>query len=83
MPTPGPERNFGPKNTLHQPVTQSTWKALLMETYDPHKNTTEVRQGSRRTMNLRALLIGLALLVVAFAVIYFVYAGQPTTPTTN
>ncbi len=54
-----------------------------METYDPHKNTTEVRQGSRRTMNLRALLIGLALLVVAFAVIYFVYAGQPTTPTTN
>ena len=54
-----------------------------METYDPQKNTTEVRQGSRRTMNLRALFIGLALIVIAFLVIYFVFMAQPTTPTTS
>jgi flagellar biosynthesis/type III secretory pathway M-ring protein FliF/YscJ len=58
-------------------------KAVPMETYDPQKNTTELRQGSRRTENLRALYIGLALIVVAFIVIYFVFFNQPTTVTTS
>ena len=49
-------------------------------TYDPHKNTTEVRQGNKRTMNLRALVIALLGIIIAFALIYFFYASQ-TPPT--
>lgn len=45
-----------------------------METYDPHKNTTEVRQANRRTMNLRVLVLGTLGIVAAFAVIYGIYA---------
>lgn len=44
-----------------------------METYDPHKSTTEVRGANRRTTNLRALIIGLVVIVVLFALIYFIY----------
>jgi hypothetical protein len=43
------------------------------ETYDAHKTTTEVRQGSRRQMNLRVLVISGVLIVVAFAVILLVF----------
>ncbi|SFZ83155.1 hypothetical protein SAMN02983003_1489 [Devosia enhydra] len=47
-------------------------------TYDPHKSTTEVRQGNKRRMNLRVLVISLIGIIVLFAIIYFVYmAGQP------
>lgn len=42
------------------------------ETYDPHKSTEEVRQGSRRLMNLRVLLFSGTLIVIAFAIIYLV-----------
>lgn len=45
-----------------------------METYDPHKNKTEVRQASPRRMNLRVLVTSLSLIVVAFAVIYLIYS---------
>ncbi len=45
-----------------------------METYDPQKNQTEVRQASPRKMNLRVLIISLSLIVVAFAVIYLVFS---------
>ena len=49
-----------------------------METYDPHKDTTEVRQGNPRKMNLRVLLLSLIGIVVVFAVLYLVYAlAQP------
>lgn len=48
-----------------------------METYDAHKSTTEVRQGNRRMMNARVLIISLALVMIAFAVIYFVFFIQP------
>lgn len=41
-----------------------------METYDPHMNTTEVRQANRRTMNFRVLVIGMVVVVAAFAVIF-------------
>ena len=52
-----------------------------METYDPNKNTTEVRQASPRKMNLRVLVISLIGIVVAFAVIYLIYTMmQPTPP---
>jgi hypothetical protein len=53
-----------------------------METYDPHKSTTEVRGANRRTANLRVLIIGVVAIVVLFAAIYFIYgmgsAGQNT-----
>ncbi len=44
-----------------------------METYDPNKNTTEVRQASPRKMNLRVLTISLILIVLAFAAIFIVF----------
>jgi hypothetical protein len=44
-----------------------------METYDAHKTTTEVRQGNRRTMNLRVLIISTVVVVAAFAIIFLVF----------
>jgi hypothetical protein len=44
-----------------------------METYDPHKNKTEVRQGNPRKMNLRVLVFSLVGIVVVFLVLYFVF----------
>ncbi len=52
-------------------------------TYDPHKTTTEVRQGSRRHMNLRVLVWSMLIVVILFAVIYFFFLGQPSTVTTT
>jgi len=53
-----------------------------METYDPHKSTTEVRGANRRTTNLRVLILGVIAIVILFAVIYFISgmgsAGQNT-----
>jgi hypothetical protein len=51
-----------------------------MKTYDAHKTTTEVRQGNKRLMNLRVLVISLILIVLVFAVIYAIFAM--TTPPT-
>ena len=52
-----------------------------MQTYDPDKNPTEVRQASPRKMNLRVLLISLIGVVVAFAIIYLVFGVmQPGNP---
>ncbi|MEO9298210.1 hypothetical protein [Devosia alba] len=45
-----------------------------METYDPHKSDTDVRQANPRKMNLRVLISSLIGIVVLFAVIYLVYA---------
>lgn len=44
-----------------------------MRTYDAHKTTTEVRQGSRRLMNLRVLIISTSIVVAAFAIIFLVF----------
>lgn len=44
-----------------------------MRTYDPHKNTTEVRQGNRRLMNMRVLVTSVAILVLLFTAIYLIY----------
>ena len=49
-----------------------------MKTYDAHKSTTEVRQGSRRQMNLRVLLISGVAIVVAFALIWLFFIAMPT-----
>jgi len=51
-----------------------------METYDPHKNTTEARQGNRRMMPLRVLVFSGIGVVVVLAIIYIIYAmGTPPT----
>ena len=53
-----------------------------METYDSKKSTTEVRQGDRRQMNLRVLVIAMIVVVLAFAGIWwFFLAATPGTPT--
>ena len=44
---------------------------MAKETYDPHKSTTELRQGDRRQMNMRVLFMSIAAIIVAFALIYF------------
>lgn len=52
-----------------------------METYDPHKNATEVRQASPRKMNLRVLVTSLIGIVVMFAILYLVYTITQSNPT--
>lgn len=44
-----------------------------METYDPQKSTTEVRQANPRRMNLRVLTISLVAIVAVFAALYLVF----------
>ena len=51
-----------------------------METYDPNKNTTEVRQGSPRKMNARVLAMSLIGIVIAFVVIYIIYTVAIPAP---
>jgi hypothetical protein len=51
-----------------------------METYDAKKTTTEVRGGSRRLDNFWVLIVSVAVLIIAFAVIFFVfYANTPAS----
>ncbi|SHF68104.1 hypothetical protein [Devosia limi] len=50
-----------------------------METYDPHKSTTDVRQASSRKMNLRVLIISLVGIVALFVILYVVFALTQTT----
>ncbi|MDB5623503.1 MAG: hypothetical protein JWR39_2066 [Devosia sp.] len=52
-----------------------------MQTYDPHKNTTETTQGSPRKMNLRVLIMSLVAIVVLFAIVYMIYSGAQPNPT--
>lgn len=52
-----------------------------METYDPKKSATEVRQASPRKMNARVLVVSLIGIVVAFAIIYLIYALTQSNPT--
>lgn len=52
-----------------------------METYDPKKNRTEVRQGNPRKMNLRVLIMSLSGIIVLFAVIYLIYSLTQSNPT--
>ena len=51
-----------------------------METYDPKKSETEVRQGSSRKMNLRVLIISIVSVVVLFAIIYMIFGAMQPAP---
>lgn len=44
-----------------------------METFDPHKSTTEVRGANRRTTNFWVLIIGVVAIVILFTLIYVIY----------
>jgi hypothetical protein len=65
-----------------KPEVHPKERRTVMETYDPHKNTTEVRGANRRTTNFRVLIFGVLAIVILFALIYFIYgmgsAGQNT-----
>lgn len=54
-----------------------------MRTYDAHKSTTEVRQGSRRLMNLRVLIWSFIGIVLAFGLIYLVFYAMAPPPNTT
>jgi len=43
-----------------------------MQTYDAHKSTTEARQGSRRMMNFRVLILSLIGIIAVFGILYAV-----------
>jgi predicted secreted protein len=62
-------------------VAVSTLPESVMQTYDPHKNTTETTQGSPRKMNLRVLIMSLVAIVVLFAIVYMIYSGAQPNPT--
>ncbi|WP_193334949.1 hypothetical protein [Devosia beringensis] len=51
-----------------------------METYDPKKTETDVRQANPRKMNLRVLMGSMISIVVLFVIIYVVYAMTQTAP---
>lgn len=44
-----------------------------METYDPNKTTTEVRQANRSMDNFWVLIISTAAVVALFAIIFLVF----------
>lgn len=48
-----------------------------MRTYDAHKSTTEVRQGDRRRMSTRVLVISTLGVVAAFTLIWLVFSLMP------
>jgi flagellar basal body-associated protein FliL len=51
-----------------------------MQTYDPHKSTTEVRQASRTLDNFWVLIISTLVVIAVFAAIYLAFFA--TTPVT-
>lgn len=54
-----------------------------MRTYDAHKSTTEVRQGSSRLMNFRVLIWSLIGIVLAFGLIYLIFFAMAPPPNTT
>lgn len=51
-----------------------------METYDPHKSTTEVRQGSRTLDNFWVLVVSVVAVVALFAIIFLIFfANTPAS----
>lgn len=51
-----------------------------METYDPHKSTTEIRQASPRLDNFWVLIISMVGIVAIFGIVYLVFAVGNTPP---
>jgi hypothetical protein len=54
----------------------------MVQTYDPHKSTNEVRQGNRRMMNSRVLWWSLGGIVLAFVLIYVIFFASAPGPGT-
>lgn len=53
-----------------------------METYDPHKSTAEVRQGSRSLDNFWVLVISVVAIVALFGILFLVFfANTPVGAT--
>jgi hypothetical protein len=52
-----------------------------METYDPNKSTTDVRQASPRKMNARVLVTSMIGVIVLFGIIYMIYTLTQSNPT--
>lgn len=52
----------------------------VVETYDPKKSETQVRQGNPRKMNLRVLIVSLVGIVAVFALIYLIYTLTQSNP---
>lgn len=44
-----------------------------METYDPHKSTTEIRQASPRLDNFWVLIVSMVGIVAIFGVVFLVF----------
>lgn len=68
--------NRGAWRTL---VLQQTQEASV-RTYDPHKSETDVRQANPRRMNLRVLIMSVIGIVLAFAIIYLIFAVTQSGP---
>ncbi|MCY1562073.1 hypothetical protein D9M68_994170 [compost metagenome] len=51
-----------------------------MQTYDPNKSATDVRQANPRKMNLRVLIMSGTGIVLLFAAIYVIFAVTQTGP---
>lgn len=51
-----------------------------MQTYDPHKKTSDVRQGSDRRMNLRVLTLSCVGIVVGLVLLFGVYSFISAAP---
>ncbi|HEV7291494.1 MAG TPA: hypothetical protein VGN79_04160 [Devosia sp.] len=51
-----------------------------MESYDPNKNPTELRQASPRKMNLRVLIMSMVGLILLFALVYIIYTVVQPNP---
>jgi anti-sigma-K factor RskA len=83
---PCPPRHIGPGLPEVNPRrNRRDAKALLcneqsqegqIDTYNAHKTTTEVRQGSRTLDNFWVLVISTVAIVAVFAIIYLVFAAN-------
>jgi len=69
-----PVKGEGNRRRLLALVISNQKKGANMPTYDPHKSTTEVRQGNRRLMNMRVLVFSLIGIVLLFGILYLVFA---------
>jgi hypothetical protein len=47
---------------------------MPMETYDPHKTTTEVRGANRRLDNFWVLIISTVVVIALLAIVYIVFS---------
>ena len=69
-----PQRNFSIAKTLL--CNQRKQEGEMPDTYDAHKTTTEVRQGSRTLDNFWVLIISGVVIVALFAILFLVFAAQ-------